>query len=105
MVTIDKIQSAVYEVAKKWPIQECYLFGSYSRNEATEESDVDLIIDLPEGITYLDLERIQNDLYSLIGVPVDLKTMNALRDNPRFFNYIQNDLIKLFSIEDWRHVI
>lgn len=61
MVTKEQIQVAIITIAKKWPIQECYLFGSYARGDATETSDVDLIVALPDGITYLDLERMQDE--------------------------------------------
>lgn len=100
MVTREEIIHAVTLVAKKWPIQECYLFGSYSRGEETETSDVDLIISLPDVISYLDLECMQNELSDILGVPVDLKTMGALEANPLFFKYIKDDLIKLFSIHN-----
>ncbi len=96
MVTREEIINAVMLVAKKWPIQECYLFGSYSRGEETETSDVDLIIDLPDVISYLDLECMQNELSTLLNVPVDLKTLHSLYKNKRFYNHIKQDLKLLF---------
>lgn len=97
MVTREEIIHAVTLVAKKWPIQECYLFGSYSRGEETETSDVDLIISLPDVISYLDLECMQNELSTLLNVPVDLKTLHSLHKNKRFYNHIKQDLKLLFS--------
>lgn len=98
MVTREQIINAVTIAAEKYPILACYLFGSYSRGEETETSDVDLIIDLPKsGITYITLESIQMELSEELGVSVDLKTIGALEENPLFFKYIEDDLIELFN--------
>ena len=44
MKTLDEhtISSAVREVMPRYDITEAYLFDSYARNEADEESDVDI---------------------------------------------------------------
>jgi predicted nucleotidyltransferase len=42
--TIDEIKSIVAPIARDYEIDLVYLFGSYARGEATEESDIDLLI-------------------------------------------------------------
>ena len=42
--TIDEITAAVKPIAEKYGIDKVWLFGSYARGEATEKSDVDLLI-------------------------------------------------------------
>lgn len=44
--TIDEIKVRVTPVAEKYGIPAVYLFGSYARGTATEESDVDLLVDM-----------------------------------------------------------
>ena len=41
---IEEIAERVRPVAQRYGITRVYLFGSYARGEATEESDVDLMI-------------------------------------------------------------
>ena len=41
--TIDEIREKVKPIAEKYGIEKVWLFGSYARGEATEESDVDLL--------------------------------------------------------------
>ena len=50
MKTLDEhtISSAVREVMPRYDITEAYLFDSYARNEADEESDVDICIECAE---------------------------------------------------------
>lgn len=46
MLTTEQIKQTVSEYFKDRPVKRVYLFGSYARGEAKEESDVDLLIDL-----------------------------------------------------------
>ena len=43
--TIDELREIVAPIARKYGLRAAYLFGSYARNEATENSDVDILID------------------------------------------------------------
>ena len=43
--TIDEIKKILKEFLKDKPVYQVILFGSYAKQEATKESDVDLIID------------------------------------------------------------
>ena len=46
MLTTEQIKQTVSEYFKDKPVKKGYLFGSYARGEAKEESDVDLLVDL-----------------------------------------------------------
>ena len=43
--SIEQIQKLITPIAKKYGLKSVFLFGSYARGTATENSDVDLIID------------------------------------------------------------
>ena len=43
--TIDEIKKILKNFLKDKPVYQVILFGSYAKQEATKESDVDLIID------------------------------------------------------------
>ncbi len=43
--TVDEIKSIVEPIARKYGVASIYLFGSYARGDATENSDVDLRIE------------------------------------------------------------
>lgn len=46
MLTVQQIKQVVTDYFKDKPVKNVYLFGSYARGEAKEESDVDLLIEL-----------------------------------------------------------
>ena len=45
LYTIDEIKKILKNFLKDKPVYQVILFGSYAKQEATKESDVDLIID------------------------------------------------------------
>ncbi len=49
MLTTDQIKQTVTDYFKDKPVKRVYLFGSFARGEADEESDVDLLVDLDYG--------------------------------------------------------
>jgi len=53
--TIDEIKKRFEKVAKKYEVEEAYLFGSYARGDAAKKSDVDFYIKANKIRTLLDL--------------------------------------------------
>jgi len=71
-------RSRIRILARLHRIRRLRLFGSMSRNSATPESDVDLIADLEEDGTLLDLGAFLMDLQDLLGRPVQVVTERSL---------------------------
>lgn len=63
LISRSDIEKAVSEVAPKYGAVKVSLFGSHARGEATESSDVDLVVDFESPIgfalggMYLELEK------------------------------------------------
>ena len=54
------------------------VFGSVLHGQDTDESDVDLLVDVPKGTTLLDMARLQSAIEKELGVPVDVLTAGDL---------------------------
>ena len=65
-------------VLRRYGVRRAGVFGSYARAEATSESDLDLLVDLPAGSSLLDLVGLQLDLSEALGIEVDANTYNAI---------------------------
>ncbi len=78
--TIEEICERIRGVAKRYDIPKIYLFGAYARGEATEDSDVDLLIDARNvhGLKYFGLWE---DLEEALEKDVDLLTLAQLEKN------------------------
>ena len=74
MKTLDEhtISSAVREVMPRYDITEAYLFDSSARNEADEESDVDICIECGDSITLFSLGGPGVALEAALGRSVDV---------------------------------
>ncbi len=96
MLTIEEIKAAVTKVGKRYGIKSAYLFGSYARGEAVEDSDVDIIIDRGKIDGLVELSGFRLDLMrELNGNEVDVVTIGGVR--PRFLDLIKNDRILLYG--------
>ena len=75
---------------EKYHIKSIGLFGSIVRGDATEVSDVDILVEFEKPIG-LDFVLLGDELEEILGVKVDLVTPNAIK--PRMFEHIKQDLL------------
>jgi predicted nucleotidyltransferase len=66
------------------------VFGSYARNEARANSDLDLMVWFKEQKSLLSIIRIERELSELLGVKIDLLTEHAV--SPYLIDRIQREL-------------
>ena len=78
--SLADIQSKIAPIAISYKLSGVYLFGSYARNEASEDSDIDLIIDEDKShmLRGLDMISLQLDLEQALGKKVSLVTVESL---------------------------
>jgi uncharacterized protein len=69
---------------------ELGVFGSYARNDQSDDSDLDILVDFdaPVGLEFVDLAT---ELEKILGVRIDLVSKNGIK--PRYFESIEEDLI------------
>ena len=62
------------------PVKKAWIFGSYSRNEANEDSDVDILVSFDEtsDIGIFEHYEIATELSKLLNKEVDLVTDGTL---------------------------
>jgi len=59
------------------------VFGSVIRGEDRDDSDLDLLVEPTPETSLMDIGAIRHELKSLLGVNVDVLTLNALPDSFR----------------------
>ena len=77
-MTIKEIENKILPVLRKYHVRRASLFGSVVMSEITEESDVDLLVELPETASLLDLAGLKIDIEELLGRNVDVLTYDSL---------------------------
>lgn len=95
LLTIEKIKNIVNDILPKYECSLCYLFGSYAKGYAKENSDVDLLIDTTvTGIKYFGLvEELRNALHK----KVDVVLLRQLDNNLPLVKEILNSGIKIYQ--------
>ena len=95
LLTISKIKETVNRVFENYDVKSCYLFGSYAKGKAIEESDVDLLID--SEITGLAFFGLVEDLRENLHKLVDLILLDHLDNNPKLLIEVLKDGIKIYG--------
>ncbi len=94
MYLSESDKQKIIEACHKNDISFCALFGSFARGEATEKSDIDLLVQFskPKGFNWLDAAF---EIEDSLGKKVDLVTENGL--SPHIREYVLKDLQVLYG--------
>lgn len=76
--SFEEIAERVRPIAEKYGLKSVYLFGSYARGDADDESDVDLLIDDSEVHGLFWLGGLYGDFCKALEKEVDMVTMDSL---------------------------
>jgi predicted nucleotidyltransferase len=88
---IDQLRILKPVLKEKYGVTEIALFGSYSRNEATSDSDIDLLVnfDVPSARSlFSSYDLLQESFHN---IPVQLVSKGAIKQ--QYFKAIEKDLI------------
>jgi predicted nucleotidyltransferase/DNA-binding XRE family transcriptional regulator len=94
-LTLDQIKSICSIVFRSYPVEYCYLFGSYAKGKETEQSDVDLLISMPlNGLQFFEILEL---LREKLKKKVDLLDISQLNNNTALVQEILKDGIKIYG--------
>ena len=86
----NKLKQIKPELILKYHVRSLGLFGSVVRNDFTNESDIDIVVDFSEpiGIEFIDLA---NEIESLLNRKVDLVSKAGIK--PGYFRAIESEIV------------
>lgn len=95
ILTIEQIQNICTQIFEKFDVAYCFLFGSYAKGKATENSDVDLLIETSaSGLRFYDMvEAVREGLRK----NVDILNHKQLSDNPDLLHEVLKDGVKIYG--------
>lgn len=94
MKTLQEIKSTLNSHKNRlfndYPIKSMAIFGSYSREEQNDTSDLDILVEFSGkiGIRFIDLA---DDLEKILGFKVDLVSKKGIKE--KYLKIINSDLI------------
>ena len=75
---IEKLKEKILEKLREHEVKRASLFGSIVREEMTDESDIDILIEFRGTKSLLDLARLKIELEEVLKRKVDVVTYNSL---------------------------
>lgn len=95
MYTVESLKPILTPIAKRYGVNKMSVFGSVARGEATEKSDVDLLVDAPKGWTMLTLGGLYNEIENVLTCSFDLVTTGI--EDKEFLEMIRRDEVVLYE--------
>lgn len=79
------------DLEKKYPISELGIFGSFSRNDYSSGSDIDILVDFSDRIDGFQFIRLAHELEDLLQRKVDVVSRKGIK--PSYLPFVEKDLI------------
>lgn len=103
--TLEEISRLVRPVAEKYHLKAVYIFGSYARGEAQDDSDVDLLVDLSGAdlSEFFAVGGLYNDLEDALQKRISFMTTGSLnqmclrRSDRLLRNAIQAEMKEIYT--------
>ena len=95
ILTLEQITKLCKDIFEEYKVEYAYLFGSYAKGKAKENSDVDLLVSVSvNGLEYFGLLE---TLREKLKKKVDLLDLGQLNNNMELVKEILKDGIKIYG--------
>ena len=93
--SLNELTEMIAPLLGKYDAKNAILFGSYARNEATPDSDIDLLVIGGESFEPTDVFSIADELYEKAGKNVDVYEEREINRGSPFHRSIMNEGVRL----------
>ena len=93
VLTLELLSRHKTRLAERFGVTSLALFGSTARDQARDDSDIDILVAFDGPATSARYFGVQFYLEDLLGRPVDLVTEKALR--PELRPYVEREAIRV----------
>ena len=95
ILSLDDIKTVCNKILSEYPVEYCYLFGSYAKGTPSEKSDVDLLVYTElSGLKFFGLVE---ELREGLKKKVDVLDQKQIVNNFELVNEILKDGIKIYG--------
>lgn len=91
----EEIGQRLLPVLARHGVIRAAIFGSFARGEAEAGSDLDILVELPDTKSLLDLVALKLDLEAELGREVDVLTYRAL--HPRIRDRVLREQVVIYG--------
>jgi uncharacterized protein len=80
---IEEAKKKILPILKNYRVTKAGIFGSFSRGDMKKDSDIDLLVEIKERISFLDFVGLKLDLEDAVGRKVDLVEYSVIKPSLR----------------------
>jgi predicted nucleotidyltransferase len=77
-MTREQLKKGILPLLERYGVLKASLFGSVVRGEDTPDSDIDILVELPDNASLLELAGLKIDLEEALNKEVDVLTYDSL---------------------------
>ena len=89
--TLTDIANLIKPIVRKYGVKEIYLFGSYARGDADEDSDLDFLVFGGENFKLTMIFAFAEELRETLKKNVDVFEINEINKDSDFYNTIMRE--------------
>lgn len=89
--TVENIIALVKPIAAKYGVEKIYLFGSYARGEADDNSDLDFLVFGGKNFKLTMIFALAEELREVLQKDVDVFEINEINEDSEFYNTIMKE--------------
>jgi len=78
-MNVEEIKKKIIPILKRYGVKRAGIFGSVARGETTEESDIDILVEIDARISLLDFAGLKLELEEALGRRVDLGEYSVIK--------------------------
>ena len=93
ILTSEDINRFVRPIAEKYHVKEIYLFGSYARGEADENSDLDFLVFGGKNFKLTMIFSLAEDLREILNKKVDVFEISEINQDSDFYKTIMKERV------------
>lgn len=93
--TREEIENAVKTLLNKYKAESAILFGSYARNEANDDSDIDLIVVGGDKFKKVHIFALGEDLREMLNMNADVFEISEVNVGTPFYNNIMKEGVRI----------
>lgn len=91
VLSLNRIKENVKPIALKYQVKEIYLFGSYARGEATDESDLDFLVFGGDNFKLTMIFSLAEELREAFQKNVDVFEIHEVNQQSVFYDTIMKE--------------
>ncbi|HZY38290.1 MAG TPA: nucleotidyltransferase domain-containing protein [Mucilaginibacter sp.] len=81
MEDVEKYKELILPILERYLIKRAAIFGSFAKNNATADSDVDLLIEPGSDFTLFKMLKLEEEISKTVNRKVDLVEYSAIKSS------------------------